>query len=308
MYSIRMVIGSKRIPDRAGNLRWGIERRLEFVEFRLYWEGYVNRSDLSDVFGVSAQQASTDLNRYLDLAPDNMRYDKSAKRYVRTEQFKPVFMVPDSVRYLAQLHLVASGVLEPLETWLPEIPYFDSVPFPRRNINPEHLRGVLEAIKTESALETLYQSLSKPEPIWRWISPTALGFDGFRWHVRAWCHIDKVYKDFLLPRILDTRNTKVDETSRPIDEEWEDIVSVKVAPNPLFSDGQKAVIELDYGMENGVLEVKVRQALLYYVLKRLGLDRDPESVPAREQHIVLMDRENILRRTPIASTREGSEA
>jgi hypothetical protein len=25
--------------------RWGVERRLEFVEFRLFWEGGVNRSD-----------------------------------------------------------------------------------------------------------------------------------------------------------------------------------------------------------------------------------------------------------------------
>jgi predicted DNA-binding transcriptional regulator YafY len=303
-----MVIGSKRATDRVGNLRWGVERRLEFVEFRLYWEGYVNRSDLSDLFGVSAQQASTDLNRYLDLAPGNMRYDKSAKRYVRTEQFKPVFMVPDSVRYLAQFCLVATGALEPTETWLPEVPNFDSVPFLRRNINPEHLRGILEAIKIGLALEIRYQSLSKPEPMWRWISPIALGFDGFRWHVRAWCHIDNIYKDYLLPRVLGTRSTKSVDVRRPVDEDWEEIVSIRVVANPLFSDDQKSVIELDYGMENGVLEIKVRRALLYYVLKQLGLDRDPEFVPAREQHIVLLDRENIVGRMPTAATMEGDKA
>ena len=65
------------------DLRWGVERRLEFIEFRLFWEGHVNRSDLIDSFGISVQQASTDLNRYLGLAPANMVYDKSGKAYVR---------------------------------------------------------------------------------------------------------------------------------------------------------------------------------------------------------------------------------
>ena len=40
------------------DLRWGIERRLEFIEFRLYWEGRVNRADLTSVFGISTVQAS----------------------------------------------------------------------------------------------------------------------------------------------------------------------------------------------------------------------------------------------------------
>ena len=65
-------------PDKS-ELRWGVERRLEFIEFRLFWEGHVNRGDLTDAFSVSVNQASTDLNRYLGMAPDNMFYDKSAR-------------------------------------------------------------------------------------------------------------------------------------------------------------------------------------------------------------------------------------
>lgn len=35
-----------------------------------------------------------------------------------------------------------------------------------------------------------YQSMNRdrPDPAWRRISPHAFGFDGLRWHVRAWCH------------------------------------------------------------------------------------------------------------------------
>ena len=88
--------------DRS-QLRWGVEQRLEFIEFRLFWEGHVNRSDLMDQFGVSVNQASTDLNRYIGFAPDNMIYDKSARTYVRGPGFKPQFLEPDASRYLAQL-------------------------------------------------------------------------------------------------------------------------------------------------------------------------------------------------------------
>ena len=36
--------------DEKLNLRWGVERKLEFIEFRLFWEGYVNRGDIIDTF------------------------------------------------------------------------------------------------------------------------------------------------------------------------------------------------------------------------------------------------------------------
>ncbi len=42
--------------------RRGFAQRLEF---RLFREGYVNRGDLMERFGLSVNQASTDLNRYL---------------------------------------------------------------------------------------------------------------------------------------------------------------------------------------------------------------------------------------------------
>ena len=48
----------------APALRWGVEQRLEFIEFRLFWEGGVNRSDITACFGVSVPQASKDLSQY----------------------------------------------------------------------------------------------------------------------------------------------------------------------------------------------------------------------------------------------------
>ena len=74
--------------DRS-ELRWGVEQRLEFIEFRLFWEGHVNRSDVMTQFGLSVNQASSDLSRYIGLAPHNMNYDRSLRTYVRQPGFRP---------------------------------------------------------------------------------------------------------------------------------------------------------------------------------------------------------------------------
>ena len=67
---------SETLPKR---LRWAPEQRLEFIEFRLFWDGAVNRSDLMDRFGISEPQASKDLASYRELAANNLQYDSVSR-------------------------------------------------------------------------------------------------------------------------------------------------------------------------------------------------------------------------------------
>lgn len=272
-------------------LRWGVEQRLEFIEFRLFWEGHVNRSDLMEQFGVSVNQASTDLNRYIGFAPTNMVYDKSARTYVPGPDYSPQFLKPDASRYLAQLRSLADGIIDSDDTWIAELPSYDAAPTPVRGVNPTTLRSVVGAIRRNEALEVKYQSLSRPEPIWRWIAPHAIGFDGFRWHTRAFCQTDEVFKDFLLSRIIETRGTGASEVTDAADADWQERVTLEIGPHPELSDTQKQVIALDYGMQGGTAKISVRRALIYYALKRLGLDTDPAARQPQDQQIVLLNRE-----------------
>lgn len=276
-------------------LRWGVEQRLEFIEFRLFWEGHVNRSDLMDQFGVSVNQASTDLNRYIGFAPDNMVYDKSARTYVLSPAFKPLFLEPDASRYLAQLRSVADGILDREDSWISDLPSFAAAPTPVRGVNPVTLRSVVGAIRRSEAIEVKYQSLSNPEPRWRWIAPHAIAFDGFRWHTRAFCLTDKCFKDFLLSRILNIRGSRQSETSPVDDRDWHSEVTLEVGPHPELSEAQSRVIALDYGMVDGRAEIKVRRALLYYALRSLGLDTDPRARRPQDQQIVLLN-QGIVKR------------
>lgn len=283
------------------DLRWGVERRLEFIEFRLFWEGHVNRGDLMDAFGVSVNQASTDLNRYIGMAPDNMVYDKSARTYIRGSKFDALFLKPDASRYLSQLRSVADGILDRADAWIGQFPSYDAAPTPIRGVNAKTLRSVVAAIRRSEAIEVKYQSLSRPEPRWRWIAPHAIGFDGFRWHTRAFCLTDQGFKDFLLSRIIETRGTKPSEVDADGDADWNEQVTLEIGPHPELSETQQKVIALDYGMRGGRAKIPVRKALVYYALKRLGLDTDPTARRPQDQQIVLLNAAELSTKTQARS-------
>ena len=155
----------------------------------------MNRSDLMEQFGVSVNQASTDLNCYIGFAPGNMVYDKSARTYVRGPEYTPQFLKPDASCYLSQLRSSADGIMDSDNTCIADLPSHDAAPTQIRGVNAVTLRPVVRAIRRSKAIEVRYQSLSRLEPPWRWIAPHAIGLGGFRWHTRAFCLTDEVFKD-----------------------------------------------------------------------------------------------------------------
>ena len=277
-------------------LKWGVERRLEFIEFRLFWEGGVNRSDIIDMFDVSVPQASKDLTLYQERAPQNALYDKSAKRYVASDHFVPHFLKPDPDGYLSRLRSVAEGLIDMSESWITQVPDTDIALTPRRDIDAGVLRTVLSAVRDHRSVDIHYQSMGRdrPDPIWRRITPHAFGYDGLRWHVRGFCHINHKFKDFLLPRILGVGDLSEPSLSDERDTLWQERFSVQIGPHPDLTESQKAVVAKDYGMTSGSVILTVRYAMLFYVLKRLGLLGDAAKLPARSQHIVVVNRTETI--------------
>ncbi len=276
-------------------MRWGVEQRLEFIEFRLFWEGSINRADLIDFFGVSVPQASKDLALYQERAPGNMEYDNRSKRYVAADQFVLRFLNPDPYVYLSQLRAVSEGTATSQESWIARLPEADVALTPKRGIDIEVLRRVLDAVRGENSIEVLYQSMNRqrPDPIWRRITPHAFGYDGFRWHARSYCHLEHSFKDFLLPRILDVRSKGKPGASAESDWQWNEYFDIIIGPHPRLTESQKSVVEKDYGMSNGNAVLPVRYAMLFYVLKRLGLLGDAEKEDARRQHIVALNKADV---------------
>jgi hypothetical protein len=278
-----------RVDNADDKRRWGTEQRLGFIEFRLFWEGGVNRGDITSHFGVSVPQASNDLSRYKELAGDNIQYDASEKRYLPTANFHPRFIKPTADRYLAQLKAVADGILAPDETQIEALTGVDTMPIPGRRIEPDILKALLTAIRAQRSIEIHYQSMNpiRPEPLWRRISPHAFAHEGFRWHTRAWCHLESKWKDFIVSRCRGVRH-EGEPGARPEDDKhWRTFFDVILKPNPALSPSQRETIAWDYQMTKGRKVIPVRCAMLYYFEKRLRLDvEDGRDKPAEKPVVV----------------------
>lgn len=270
-----------------------VRQRLEFIEFRLYWEGKIRRSDLRKRFDISMPQATADFSTYQDIARNNLVYDLKQSTYVSSPDFQPVIYEPDARDYLTELRLIADGVLNEDESRIGVAPVFETVPLVRRRADESQLRKIVQAIRHQRALHIRYQSMSRDAPSKRWITPHALVFDGFRWHVRSWSHESEAFRDFVFARILDISSEKPDRVNPEQDIEWQRRITFKVGPNPKLSTAAKKAIERDYGMRGGKFEIKTRVCLAFYVEKHLGLDLDPEMLSPERQQVILLNGEEI---------------
>lgn len=272
--------------------RWGQARRLEFIDTRLLWAGKVNRSDLVEFFRISPAQGTLDFAEYARRAPDNAAYDPKEKAYIALTTFSPVFTEASSARYLAELYALSTGLLSNDLSFLGLPPPAEVVSFPTRRVDVSLLRETVDAIRSRAALEITYQTMKRPAPEIRTITPLSLGYDGFRWHVRAFCHLRKDYRDFVFARILQARRAGNAQATIEDDEQWNRFIQVIVAPNPELPEGAQRAIELDYGMSEGKLTLRCRQAMGYYLLARLGL-KEQENESVRSQQIILANRAEL---------------
>lgn len=251
--------------------RWGQERRLEFIEFRLQWEGRVNRSDLVNYFSISVPQASLDFARYRELAPTNAVYDVVQKAYLPGPNFTPILIRESADDYLIRLWGATAGTMNSNSSFLGWTPSVGIVRDPARLVDAAILRVFLMALREKLVVRIDYQSMSTAGPSSRAISPHAVGFDGFRWHVRAFCHVHNDYRDFVLGRVRSAVSEGPTENDPKDDADWHNFIEAIIVPHPRLSQAQKLAVESDYNMEHGRLVLRVREALLFYHLDHLGL-------------------------------------
>jgi hypothetical protein len=262
--------------DKLNNVRWGTIKRLEFIEFKLFWDGSVNRSDLVSKFSVSIPQASADLKLYQEIVSDGCYYDSSLKAYRPHDNFVPKILQLSAEQYLSLLRLSNEGILESTsaELWTSSLPASDSLSVPQRKICPVVLRTVLQATRSSCAIEIEYHSMNYDRDVsnLRLIAPHSFGFDGFRWHARAFCLIDMRYKDFSLSRCKSAKLLHNQRVNHSQDNAWHNFFTVVITPNPALEIEKKRAIEHDYCMVDGELHIPVREAMLFYFHRRMRFD------------------------------------
>lgn len=275
--------------DESPSMRWGVGKRMTFLEARLFWDGEVSRGELMERFGVSLGQASADIARYIALAPDNISYDKRRKRYVPTDKFATVFDKPDASRYLSELHARQAGLLFDSFATVNDLPPADLVPVPSRPVNADILRTIIQAIKQRQRLDIRYQSFTQPRTRNRELEPHSLVFDGMRWHARAFDPAQSEFRDYVLGRIYGAKPVGPAQVDPKLDHDWHDTVTLKLIPNPGLSADQIEAVRHDYGFKGETLNLTIRRALEFYVKRSLRLDLDHKSTPPQHQHLMLMN-------------------
>jgi predicted DNA-binding transcriptional regulator YafY len=130
-------------------------------------------------------------------------------------------------------------------------------------------RRVFLALEQGRRLKIKYWSVNSSRGSVREIAPHALGHDGYRWHVRAWCFENGEFRDFVLSR-MEGADWPGDLFAAPVvDTEWERVETLVLQPHSSLDEDQKKTMMRDYGMTGGKLKVQVRAAMKEYLLAHL---------------------------------------
>lgn len=303
--------------------KWNQTRRLEFIDFRLAVDGRLNRADLVAFFNISIPQASLDISMYhgmLEAAQPprkNLSYDRRLKVYLRTDDFKPLFpKVCSPQNYLNDLLASATGELVESRNYFGFVPNVGVACFnpPRRNINPDVLFNLLEAIRTRKAVHISYKSLKSEKNVDFLIAPHGLAFDGMRWHVRGYCYDRHAFRDYVISRIeacavpnIPAPNDRFSDpvgngfrevgTSGRDDKDWNELIDLVIKANPELPLATRRAIEFDYGMApDGSLVYPCRKALLFYALHFLRLTKEDKALSPECRQIALDNEAEVFRR------------
>lgn len=277
------------MDDQSVTIPWSTRKRLQYLEFKLYWEGRVNRGDLTAEFGISIPQASVDFTKYQEMAPNNISYNSSAKYYEPAESFTPIFIEQSADAYFSTILCSPTDSIATCGS-----DYVAAVPNPTRAIDLDVLRTLVQSIKNKQVVSVDYRSFNNPQPgNTRLISPHAFGTDGSRWHVRAYCHESNSFKDFVLGRIASAVMGSESDIDVNSDFKWFNYVDVEIGPNPKLSEAQKSIVAMDYRMTDFKLKFKCRMALFFYLSKKLGIDRNDSERAGEEQQIVAINLDEI---------------
>jgi hypothetical protein len=275
-----------------------VEKRLKFIESRLFWEGKIRRKNLEDFFKISTPQATKDIKKYGEFAPDNLAYDTKKKQYVVTGSFNPHFEEPTAENYLGRLlHLKRKS--ESGEFFCGSIVGYEQFPKVSRHVDRNALKKIVEAIRYNLSITIKYQSMSRESPSKRWIAPHSLAYDGNRWHIRAFCYKKKIYCDFNIGRVLKTYEYTDSYFDKSLDYAWNSDLDLVIAPHPALKGGKRSCVELDYDMRDGKRMFSIKAAFYFYAKQLFSFEEKSIEGKGEKQQIILTNHKEVEMRLSI---------
>ncbi|GAA0855961.1 WYL domain-containing protein [Aliiglaciecola litoralis] len=255
------------MSDQLNQFTHAQRERLAFIDFSLQYFGHIARTDLIQRFKTGLAASTRDFTAYKELAPDNLTLVHQTKSYHRTDRFKPIFKHDPEVILTSLSRGFGNGISSGIQ---PSEQCFDAV----RLIHPDQtiIAALMRAIHNKQPIKCAYVSVSSGEST-RVIVPHAIVNNGHRWHVRAYDRKHQSFRDFVCTRF--TGITALQQSintceGRQYDQQWHQQIELNLIAHP--SIPQPKAIQMDYGMTDGKLQLKVRAALAAYLLRQWQVD------------------------------------
>lgn len=255
------------------DLRLSAVNRLRYMEFLIWFRGYVSRKDLIDQYKIAEAAATKDFKLYSDAYPENLTYDVRAKRYMLSEKFYAAFKHESRAALSA---LAGIGSHRPYTR--SQLIESDVVRGVHRLNKPDIVAALTRAISLNSSIHCVYSSVGSGTKE-RQLAPRALASDGDRWHIRAFAPDKGEFRDYTLSRFqrvdLDGVGTaKVFDNE--VDESWHTMIPIKLIAHP--NADHPGSVEASFKIYDGLLELEVRCAMLGYFLRRWRIDVTDDAV------------------------------
>lgn len=262
---------------------------LWLIELLAFWQGKINSKDLIDAFGISSTQAKKYISSYNSLYPSQLTYNSSLKAHQPEERFSTNIISTDVAEYLDWLngYRVQS-------TKLSQPSISTELTIPPRRVSPQVMRGLIGAIKQRRRVDVEYLSLNTSSFEDRVIQPHSLVKTGLRWHLRGYCEYRAEFRDFVLSRFRGTPLLMDSAThSKSDDPGWNTVITLRIQPDPRFSQSQKAIIEQDYQMTNGELLISTKPALAQYLIQEMHVRTEFLAKTPQQQQLVLVNESDL---------------
>jgi len=277
-------------------LKWNTRKRLQFIEIMAFYTGVITRSDIAGAFDISDAAATKDLKLYNDLFPGNLIYTQNVFGYIPGPTFKEALadLSPQHTLPVIASNQASFGEPEKQQS-IYEI-NAEHLTLPSRYPDKNTLANITRAIHGGKKLRAEYRSLSdRDSNQTRIIEPHSLADTGLRWHVRAYNTETYDFRDFILSRFIHAEVlNETAESGAAYDEEWTETATIELIPHPNLQKEKQDIVLMDYAAKNGVIEIRVRRAMIGYLLQRLGVDttRDHELNPNAHQ-LAIKNRDEI---------------
>lgn len=275
--------------------KFGQRQRLAFIECILHWEGAINSSKIVNYFDVSTKTAKEDMSEYQRLSSNQLVYNSSLKKFSTGDSFELAITSGQINEYLS---FVQPTSFE-LATFTSEMSPIEVLHNHRNQIDPAVFKVIQLACNKGQILEVDYRSLSKPDRQGRMIKPHTIVFANHRWHVRALClastQQEKPFKDFVLSRIVGLPEV-VEEEKKGVevkDVDWLQYETVTIRPDKRLSKEQQLIVQQDFNMNAGKLDIKLRRAHIKYLINDLNIDEHNLKDDPVQQQVTIDDIERI---------------